>query len=145
MICETCPYIIEPYSNITECYCEKLGCKIQNVGPCEEEKIMPRPYIPQPPKWNRYERKMRYKAKLKRLSDMNLRYPAPAYPVGDYDIHTQKWENIKYYKRYYKANHAPGYNGFLKRRASKKFRRYTGELPNGCGYKKTFDYWWELI
>ena len=95
-------------------------------------------------KWNRYERKMRYKRKLKHLATIGTGYPSPVCPVGEYNYSTNQWENIKYYKRYYKANHAPGYNGFLKRRANKVFRRYKGDLANGCAYKKTFDYWWEL-
>lgn len=105
---------------------------------------MPKPYIRPPRKWNKYEQKMRYKRKLKRLAEMDGRYPAPAYPVGDFNWLEDRWENIKFYKRSYRSNHSPGYSGYLKKLASRKFRRYNKELPNGCGYKKTFDYWWEL-
>lgn len=138
MNCVTCPYLSK-----TE-YCAKVGDVITSSN-CyeEEEEVMPRVFQ-KPRKWNRYERKQRYKAKLKRLSEMNLSYPAPVYPVGDYDMHSHKWENIKYYKRYYKTNHVPGNSGYLKKLANKRVRRYTGEMPNRCGYKKTFDYWWEL-
>ena len=144
MICETCPIITETYTDINQCYCSKLGQKISNT-PCEEEAIMTKLLKQHPRKWNKYERKMRYKRKLKRLAEIDIGYPAPVYPVGDFNWNTMSWENIKYYKRYYKANHAPGWNGYLKKQSSKAFRRYKGELPmKGCGYKKTFDYWREL-
>lgn len=94
-------------------------------------------------KWNKYDRKKAYKQKIKRLAMINL--SSPAYPVGDYNFETRQWDNVKYYKREYRANHAPGYSGLLKKMASRTFRRYKGELPmKGYGYKKTFDYWREL-
>lgn len=145
MSCCICPYVNNQGGEIETRYCKKLGSKIITYGPCEEDQVMPRPKPERKRKWNRYERKMRYKNKLKRLYEVSAKFLSPAYPVGEYNYDTDEWESIKYYKRYYKANHAPGYNGFLKKLASKKFRRFTGELKNGCAYKKTFDYWWELL
>ena len=110
--------------------------------------------IPESKRLNKYERNKKYKEKLKRIADNPRRYPSGAYYETDrnfcdwnplhQDYHSWAKENAKYVKRCYRANHAPGYNGFLKRQASKKFRHYKDELANGCAYKKTFDYWWEL-
>ena len=33
---------------------------------------------------------------------------------------------------------------YLKKLSSRKARRYKGEMQN-CDYKRTFDYWWELL
>ena len=36
------------------------------------------------------------------------------------------------------------YKKYLKKLSSKKARKYKGEMQN-CDYKRTFDYWWELL
>ena len=165
--CHHCPYVKREislrkksgfyYPNNTEIlYCLKLDCEINEFGCCEEgDDSMGRNSYQNPRKLNRYERNKKYKNKLKRIAENGAHYPAGAYyetdkDISDWDPLSQNYhawirENAKYIKRYYRANHAPGYSGFLKKQASKKFRRYRGKLANGCAYKKTFDYWWELI
>ena len=155
MICEKCGYIEDNYNNIYACYCDKLDSNILQFGPCEEDNVMSKSYERSPRKLNKYERKQKYKRKLKRLAEECDGYIGGAY----YVLTREKWdawdpkvtsyyvyakENYKYIRRYYRSNHTPGSAGFLKRIASRKFRRYKGIIPNGGGYKKTFDYWWEL-
>lgn len=145
MVCETCPYYtLQNNISTEEFYCGKLGTKVLYVGPCEQEDIVMAKTYSNPSKLNRHDRNMKYKKKLKRIANLDQCYPSAVRIVGDYNYDTRQWDYIKYYKREYRANHAPGYSGFLKRLASKKARRYTGELKNGGAYKKTFDYWWSL-
>ena len=156
MICDTCPIITETYIDINQCYCSKLGQKISNA-PCEEEVKMTKSIKQHPRKWNKYERKMRYKRKLEHLvEECHSSYIGGAWYVITEEQYNE-WnpientyydyakDNYKFIKRTYRANHAPGASGYLKKLASRKFRRYKGELANGCAYKKTFDYWWELF
>jgi hypothetical protein len=134
-------------------YCYKIGGDISVFGICEEDERMIEEPCQKHSKSNKYERNKKYKHKLERIANHPKRYPAGAYYVIDRSCHWNLYqdyydwvhENGKYVKRCYRANHAPGYSGWLKRQASKKFRRYNGELANGCAYKKIFDYWWELI
>ena len=152
MSCKDCPYVHED-KELKNCWCDKLGCEIWLFGCCEGNKIKQPIKSQKPKKLNKYERNKKYKRKLKRIANNPRRYPAGAYYVIDrsccwnlyQDYYNWVRENGKYVKRCYRANHAPGYSGWLKKQASKKFRRYNGELANGCAYKKLFDYWWELI
>lgn len=94
---------------------------------------------------NSYKRNIKYKQRIARIADNPKRYPCGAYRVGYDGRYTEDFNNTKYIKRTYRANHAPGWSGHLKKLCSKKCRRYKGELPKkGCAYKKIFDYWWEL-
>lgn len=83
-LCKGCPYIkykIKQY-DLENCYCNKLGDKISVYGCCEEGEKMSKPYINKKRKSNRYERKIKYKQKLKRIADSSTRYPAGAYYVS---------------------------------------------------------------
>ena len=46
----------------------------------------------------------------------------------------------EYYKRYYRGKRSK----YLKRLSNKAVRRYKGDISGKGGYKKLFDYWWEL-
>lgn len=147
MNCNGCPYITNQKKPVIECYCKKLGDKIIYYGCCEEDYMSnsKKESYQNPSKLNRYDRNAKYKEKLKHLAyDTKRWWPSAAYAVDSNGRWTDNEDEARYIKRVYRANHAPGYNGFLKKLASRKFRRYKGELPNGCGYKKTFDLWWEL-
>lgn len=158
--CDGCEYLIGDKNQIEECYCEKLNGKIFEYGCCdnynnhkERDKAMNNTSYCNKRRTNRYERKRKYKRKLKYIADHSHGYPSGAYYVApryenwepsSQDYYSWVKENYRYIRREYRANHAPGYSGFLKKLASRKFRRFKGELANGCAYKKTFDYWWEL-
>lgn len=144
MICNTCPYIDNINENDNNPYCAKLDCKILNIEPCEKEDAVKKKIPQKPRKWCKYERKKRYRNKLERILKADKYYPSGAYRVGYDGWFTDDPNNTKYIKRYYRTNHAPGYSGYLKKLANRKFRRYKEILANGCAYKKIFDYWWEL-
>lgn len=147
MLCEKCGYLTNRNPNLLteENYCCKLGCRIKYVGCCEDGDDMPKRYKKaRRRKYNHYERKLRYKRKLERIVEATNRYPSGAYRIGADGEWTDKKDDTIFIKRCYRANHAPGHAGFLKKMSSRKFRRYRGELANGCAYKKTFDFWWEL-
>ena len=146
MSCKNCPYLQENF-------CVKICDDVANLNCYEKDGDVKRRTYQNPRKLNRYERNKKYKNKLKKLVLVS-RYPSGAfyktssYFLWDYTTQSYKeWakENCIYIKRCYRANHAPGRSGLLKKQASRKFRHYKGELANGCAYKKTFDYWWELI
>ena len=130
---------------LVEYYCDKLGTKILFCGSCEEVKKILKPTRSRPRKLNKYERMRKYKRKMERIANAcGHRYLCGAYRVGYDGRWTDDPDQTKYIKRYYRANHTPGHSGFLKKQSSRRFRRYKDELANGCAYKKTFDYWWEL-
>ena len=118
-------------------YCVKVGGNVSDYQ-CEEEKPMIKTPRANQRKLNRYDRKMKYKRKLKRMADnCSMRYPSGAYYITDEswfktETYLPYWqwtkENAIYVKRYYRANHTPGRSGYLKRLASRKFRRYKDEI-----------------
>lgn len=59
-----------------------------------------------------------------------------------------KWSDdensIAYYKHSYRGNHKENRYQFYKKYANRVVRKYKGEIPSGCGYKKCFDYWWTV-
>lgn len=104
---------------------------------------MPRPYV-NPKRLNNYEAKAKHKRKLEKLADESANnYPTPAIRVDKDRNLTRDRDETLYVKREYRRDYSSS-NKFLKRRCSKKARHYKGELGNGCSYKKTFDYLWEL-
>lgn len=157
--CKSCPYIIiDNTTEIEEYYCDKLGDVIKYYGSCDEDGVdnVEKKHTENNRKWNRYERKMRYKRKLEYLvEECRNNYIGGAWYVITREQYNE-WnpreityydyakDNYKFIKRTYRENHTPGSSGYLKKLASRKFRRYKGDLANGCAYKKTFDYWWEL-
>lgn len=46
----------------------------------------------------------------------------------------------QYWKRVYRGKRSK----YLKKISNRKLRRYHGEIGGKCGYKRIFDYWWEL-
>ncbi len=94
-----------------------------------------------PKKYNRYERKMRYKWKLERLADATSNYWfAPAYRVNAERRYTSDPEETLYIRRYYRAKHSPSISKYLKRLAARRVRNYYDEISNRAGYKRLFDY-----
>lgn len=144
MGCAECPYIKNRIKPIDKTYCPKLGSTIGNFGCCEMEArrmSRDRPYR-RDRKLNHYDRDIKYKSRIKLLARNKLHtWYAPAYPVdenGDYhgDVNT-----ATYFKREYRGSRSK----YLKRQSNKKLRRYKGEVfMRGGGYRKVFDFWWEM-
>ena len=55
-------------------------------------------------------------------------------------VYKEERDGKEYYKRYYRGKRSK----YLKKLSNKKVRRYNGEISGKGGYKKLFDYWWEL-
>ena len=89
---------------------------------------------------NSYKIKIKNKQRLKKLADESHGYPHSAYRVGSDRKYTDDPEQTMYVKREWRGKHS----AYLKKLANKKVRRCDDEIPNGCAYKRIFDYWWEL-
>lgn len=93
-------------------------------------------------KGKRYKRRSntkKHKKKLKRMCD----YSMAVYEV-DGEKHTgfcqSRTVTKPFYRRIYRGKVSP----YSKKRTNKIVRRYKGEVPKGCGYRKLFDMWWEI-
>lgn len=84
-----------------------------------------------------YDRK--YKKKLKRMN----RYSGAVYEVdGEKHMgHCQSRTVTKpFYRRIYRGKISP----YCKKQTNRIVRKYKGEIPKGCGYRKLFDMWYEM-
>ena len=86
-------------------------------------------------------RDRRYKAKAKRkYQDLKNSFPSPFYPVGKDGGYESDENKIVRYKRDYNPPRAK----WLRKVSNKKVRKEK-EIPSkGSGFKKLFDYWWNL-
>ena len=132
-------------------FCIKCGCIISEPMLCEETDSMARKNINSKEYYagkrfrNKHERYLLGKNRLQRIVN-TVDYPMSAYYCDKNREYTDDFNEAVYIKRLYRANHAPGYSGHLKRISSRKIRRHKMELPQrGCGYRKFYDYWWELL
>lgn len=94
----------------------------------------------------RRECNQKYKNHLKELSKVS-RYPSPAWYVGiNKDGKKTYYEEdcVKgYYEKFF-LNHGGPYKRYLKKCSNKAVRRYKGDISSGNGYRKIFEYQWEL-
>ena len=140
MLCEGCPYITET-KPIMECYCDKLGHKILYTGCCEEEETVPMEYAKGVRKDCAYERDRKHKKKLVRLAKICSKwYHSPAYMMDKDRDYTSDPEEMMFVSRIYRGHRSK----YLKRISNKKIRRYNKEIKSRGGYKRIFDYWWEM-
>ena len=103
---------------------------------------------------------IRHKNRVKELSKLNG-YPSPAMAIykefyddeGNYHSHlweykhgTKSMEELTplYYKRCYMGSHKNRRRTYYKNVANRKVRRCSGMIANGSGYKKCYEYWWEV-
>lgn len=89
------------------------------------------------------ERRIKYDRRHKRHMESlvgTTRYPSGVTRVGHDNCWTDDPNETKYLKRWYRGSRS----SWLKRMSNKQLRRYKGEVPNRGGYKKVYDYWWEL-
>ena len=82
-----------------------------------------------------YDRKERDKRELQKLYDKTKH----SYGSGAW-FDREKQRFIRY-----SPSDSSAYPKYLKRLSNKRVRKYIGCLPNGCSYRKLFDYWWELL
>ena len=161
--CKDCPYIKDEYYRIrlknkstkceiivSKCSCYKVGGEIGLFGCCNEEAdnvwndTWNNKHKRRPRKSNGYARKQSYKRHLANLADNARGYPAGAYRVGYDGWWTDDINETKYIKRSYRGNHGSRRSRYLKNVGNRRVRRYKEFVPNRGGYKKVFDFWWEL-
>ena len=156
--CKYCPYIKDEYNRIkisnkrtkcetiiSKCHCFKVGGIIESFGYCNEEADnVWNNSGRRPRKTNGYYRKQHYKRHLAYIADNAHRYPNGAYRVGYDGWWTDDVNQTKYIKRCYRGNHGSRRSRYLKNVGNRRVRRYKEFIPNRGGYKKVFDFWWEL-
>ena len=131
--CECCAYRRHGY-------CIKIDGVINNYGCCERsEPIVSKSYR-NPRSLSGYKRKVKYKQYLERLADEARGYPCGAYRVSYDGSYTDDPDDTLYIRREYRGQRS----AYIKNRSNRKIRRYNGDISSGGGYKKIFDYWWEL-
>lgn len=135
------------YERLTETEWAEF-CEINGVDyeyPYEEEFMAEEKdileYIPTMTKRQRKRyRNQKYQKKLKKLWNYNRNwYPTPAYPVDKDKEFTNTEEEIVRYMREYSPRRAK----YLRKISNKRVRK-AKEIFSRCGYKKLFDYQWEL-
>lgn len=77
-------------------------------------------------KLNRYYKKQIDKYKLDKLVNVN-------------------WWSVSTRKPYKRRVYYSGRKGTIKRISNKKVRKYKGDIADGAGYRKIYDYWYELF
>lgn len=145
MKCIYCPYY---EYGLGGQYCDKVGGKTLLYGYCTDVYEYPddiHRHRSKKKRKNKRERDLKYKNHVKFLAQTYPCYPPPAMPVNENGC----WNfddpiGTVYYRRTYKGNHKKNRYAFYKRYANRVVRRYKGEISNGCGYKKAFDYAWEV-
>lgn len=145
MDCSNCPYITDELENqIEECWCDKLGERIGTFDCCceeDEEGEMSRKSYRREREMNSYKRDVKYKERMKKLAKVcEDRWYAPVYPVSSDGHYIDNLEDMAYVKRVWRGSRSK----YLKQQSNKKLRQYKGDVPNCSGYKKVFDFWWEL-
>ena len=86
-----------------------------------------------PSRTNKWNRERSHRKKLEMLSNLSGIF---------YGVYPRIGRDGKiYYKHYWRGKRST----YLKHVSNKKIRRYQGEIPCRGGYKKVFDYWWELF
>jgi len=137
--CIDCPYVINQAKDI---FCLKLGGLVGLCGHCGEgvEDIMKKKNAQRPQKLNKYYRKKKYKQHLERLADTGRYFPCGAYRVDADGYWVDDPNQTVYIKREYRGR----ISSTLKKIGNRQVRRYKGYIPNNGGYKKVFDFWWEL-
>lgn len=131
------------------CWCEKTGGKIWWYGQCSDAQLdeVIKNTSSKRKKRNKRERDLKYKRHLKYISENSSGYPHSAYPMdknGNYVPYiwfpNDTLQEIAYYKRFYRGSSS----SYHKKMSNRKIRRYKGELPNGFGCHKLYDYWYEM-
>lgn len=149
---------------IEHCECEKLGWELGPIGTCEKnakmisdndyEAIITKYFGEQnennstkeniEPEETKIQKKRirdeKYKGHLRQLWNENKRWFSSCYPCDSKGSYAEEnSEDFVRYKRVYNPRRAK----FLRRIANKKVRK-SKNVPRRGGYKKVYDYVWEL-
>lgn len=93
----------------------------------------------------KYMMDVRYKKRRERMAKELKHYCAPYYLMDEKYIGNGMWEIIPkpYIRKTYRSAGCSRY-GYFKRHSNRMVRRYSGFIPKGNGYRKIFDYQWEI-
>ena len=64
---------------------------------------------------------------------------APVYPVGN-NGEFSTVDDAVYFRRDWRGSRSK----IFKKVSNKKIRSYKGDIPKNGGYRKVFDFWWEI-
>ena len=143
MKCDDCPYLIVEEPN-NKYWCDKIDGEVSESNNCYEEEgliEMSRNPYRREHSLNSYKRDVKYKERMKKFAKLcKERWYSPVYPVNSDGHYVDDMDDMAYIKRVWRGNRSR----YLKQQSNKKLRQYKGEIPDGGGYKKVFDFWWEL-
>jgi hypothetical protein len=94
----------------------------------------------------KYMQDIRHKKRLERMAHNCKAYPAAAFWVDEkYNVKNGKYEDIPkpYAKKMYLSSNCERYR-YYKRYSNRKVRRTFSTIGRGNGYRKIFDYKWEI-
>ena len=96
-------------------------------------------------RFKRYMEKQRHRARKKRMAKELTRYPVPYEIVDDRYVGDGRWEKIKkpYVRAAYKSSNCERYK-YYKKLSNRKVRRTDKPIANVNGYRRVFDYSWEV-
>lgn len=94
-----------------------------------------------------YKRSRENKRRYAKLHKIAVHYPSPVWYKDRIWIKGVGYvANPKpYYERLYKSGRKCSRYYFCRKYANRQVRRYKGIIPNGGGYKKAYDFWWEVF
>jgi hypothetical protein len=150
--CEDCPYVIKDINKRKRVlgndyqpeyvWCDKVGGKHYVFGWCSDCDI--KQYKKKPIEYKnistKQSRREKYNNKLKKLYNCCHGYPSPVTKDTWIDY---KAVELPYYKRLYKGNHHGSRYKFYKKYSNKVIRR-SENVPNYGGYKKCYEYWFNV-
>lgn len=129
---------------IEYCMCDKTGGGEFHVhGFCSEAFVSEtkEPHN-NPRRTGRAYRRTQARRKDKKRRQIIERYAYhPSIGYLKHDFVDGEWETVGTHIQYPKDSNR---QRFLKRESNRKVRRYTKSISSGGGYRKLFDYWWNL-
>lgn len=146
-MCNDCPYIADQRdyrSNMKECFCAKVGGKISDLEVCDTEVVNRMTHNDAKPRLHKYKRDVIYKRHIKHIARSMLnkrkKYWYSVY-LADHDgNYVDNLDDFVYTRREYRGSRSK----YLKRLSNRKLRRFAGEVGGRGGYRRLFDFWWEL-
>ena len=86
-----------------------------------------------------------YRNRRARMARELTHYCAPYYLMDEKYIGNGQWEPIEkpYVRKVYRSAGCKRYS-YFKKHSNRQVRRYKNRIPNGNGYRKIFDYQWEI-
>lgn len=93
----------------------------------------------------KYMMDIRHRNRHARLARELTHYRAPYYLMEEKYVGNGRWEIIEkpYVRKTYRSAGSQRYS-YFKKHSNRQVRRYKDNIPKGNGYRKIFDYQWEI-